>query len=79
MDEAFVEAAFEAACLEELAALKPGNVHVFADGHGMAVADFRAAARASAPQIARRGAKVGARVLAAVEASWAAEIGRAHV
>ena len=72
MDEAFVAAAFEAACVEELAALKPGNVHVFASGHGMEVEDFRASARAAAPHIARRGARVGARVLAAVEASWAA-------
>ena len=72
MDEAAIRAAFEAACLEELEALKPGNVHIYSGGHGMDVEDFRRAARAAAPEIARRGAGVGARVLAAVEASWAA-------
>ena len=72
MDEAVIRAAFEAACFEELEALKPGNVHIFAGGHGMEVEDFRLAARAAAPEIARRGAGAGARVLAAVAASRAA-------
>lgn len=66
-----IEAAFLAACLAELDALKPGNVHRFAAGHGMEVAHFEAAARAAAPQIARAGARVGSRVEAAVAASWA--------
>jgi triphosphoribosyl-dephospho-CoA synthase len=57
------------ACLAELAALKPGNVHVFAGGHGMTVADFEASANASAEPLARAGAPVGERVLAAVEAT----------
>jgi hypothetical protein len=34
--------AFEEACRDELDAPKPGNVHVFADGHRMTVTDFRA-------------------------------------
>ncbi|MFZ0838495.1 MAG: triphosphoribosyl-dephospho-CoA synthase, partial [Xanthobacteraceae bacterium] len=28
-----IAAAFKAACLDELDAPKPGNVHAFADGH----------------------------------------------
>ena len=61
--------AYRAACLAELAALKPGNVHRFADGHGMTVADFAASAEASAPTLAAAGAGVGERVLRSVEAT----------
>ena len=35
-----IAAAFIAACRDELEAPKPGNVHVFADGHRMTAADF---------------------------------------
>jgi triphosphoribosyl-dephospho-CoA synthase len=69
---AAVAAAFLAACDDELAALKPGNVHRYADGHRMTVADFEASAAAAAPAIAAVGARVGARVLAAVDATRAA-------
>lgn len=65
-----VAQAFHAACLAELSALKPGNVHVFAAGHGMETAHFEAAAAAAAPALAAAGT-VGARVRAAVEASLA--------
>ena len=34
LDEAIARV-FTAACLDELAAPKPGNVHAFADGHRM--------------------------------------------
>lgn len=61
--------AFRTACLAELSALKPGNVHVFAAGHGMETAHFEAAAAAAAPALAGAGLSVGARVLAAVAAS----------
>jgi triphosphoribosyl-dephospho-CoA synthase len=64
--------AYVAACLAELDALKPGNVHRHADGHGMTVADFETSARVSAVGVARRGARVGARVLEAVTATRAA-------
>ena len=37
------------ACMAELTALKPGNVHLFADGHGMLVQDFIKSAEVSAP------------------------------
>lgn len=67
-----IAAAFVAACEDELAALKPGNVHRFADGHRMTVADFEASAQAAAPALAVPGTPVGARILAAVEATRAA-------
>ncbi len=43
-----IAAAFTAACLDELAALKPGNVHVFAGGHRMTADDFVLSAHAAA-------------------------------
>lgn len=64
-----IEAAFRAACLAELDALKPGNVHRFSAGHGMEVAHFERAATAAAPFIAAPGARVGVRIEGAVEAS----------
>lgn len=69
---AALEAAFLAACRLELDALKPGNVHRFADGHGMTVDLFEAAAVAAAGPIARPGASPGRRVRDAVAASVAA-------
>jgi triphosphoribosyl-dephospho-CoA synthase len=64
-----VAAAYIEACLAELDAPKPGNVHRFAPGHRMEVADFVRSAEASAAPIASRGARVGTRVRAAVEAT----------
>jgi len=63
--------AFIAACEDELAAPKPGNVHIYAPGHGMEAQDFIASAAAAAPHLAATGASVGERILAAVEATWA--------
>jgi len=62
--------AFVAACEDELAAPKPGNVHIYAPGHGMEAADFVASANAAAPFLAAPGARVGERILGAVEATW---------
>lgn len=67
-----VAEAFRAACRAELQALKPGNVHVHADGHAMTVADFLASAEASAPHIADPHLPVGRRIEAAVAATRAA-------
>jgi triphosphoribosyl-dephospho-CoA synthase len=64
--------AYLAACLAELDALKPGNVHRHAPGHRMTAEDFELSARVSAPEIARAGARVGARILAATTATLAA-------
>jgi triphosphoribosyl-dephospho-CoA synthase len=63
--------AFIAACNDELAAPKPGNVHIFAGGHGMAAQDFIASAEAAAGPLTREGLSVGARILGAVEATFA--------
>jgi triphosphoribosyl-dephospho-CoA synthase len=67
-----IEAAFVAACHAELNALKPGNVHVHSAGHGMDIHHFERAAAAAAPFIADASLTVGARILGAVKASFAA-------
>lgn len=64
--------AFVTSCLAELQALKPGNVHIHAPGHGMEVRHFEDSARAAAPHIAAAGASVGYRILEATRASFAA-------
>jgi triphosphoribosyl-dephospho-CoA synthase len=64
--------AFRWACLTELDAPKPGNVHVFADGHRMTAAEFAASAGAAAPPLSAAGARVGERILGAVEATFKA-------
>lgn len=61
--------AFKAACLAELEALKPGNVHIFADGHGMVVQDFMHSAEAAAEVIALPGLSLGERILRSIEAT----------
>jgi triphosphoribosyl-dephospho-CoA synthase len=60
---------FHNACLAELDALKPGNVHRLSEGHRMTVADFEASAAAAAPLIGRKGLPVGRRIRLAVEAT----------
>src|SRR5262245_56603725 len=72
LSEAQIGELFLAACRAELAALKPGNVHVHAGGHGMQVAQFEKSAEAAAPWVGAHDAKVGTRILRAVEASFAA-------
>jgi triphosphoribosyl-dephospho-CoA synthase len=64
--------AFRSACLAELTALKPGNVHAFADGHRMTTAQFERSAAAAAAPLATPGARVGQRILDAVAATQAA-------
>jgi triphosphoribosyl-dephospho-CoA synthase len=61
-----------AACDDELQALKPGNVHVYADGHRMTVDDFRRSAAAASGPLTVRGARIGARIAGAVAATLAA-------
>lgn len=67
-----VAAAFVWACLAELDAPKPGNVHAFAGGHRMTIEDFIRSANAAAVPLSAAGSRVGARVLGAVEATAAA-------
>ncbi len=66
-----LHALFIAACGAELDALKPGNVHVHAAGHGMEAEQFAASAKAAAPWIANASLQVGERILRAVDASLA--------
>lgn len=61
--------AYKTACMAELQALKPGNVHVFADGHGMTIHDFIKSADVTADIIAQPGLSLGERILYAVEAT----------
>lgn len=72
MTPAAIEAAFREACAVDIRALKPGNVHVFAAGHGMSVDDFERSAEAAAAPLCRAGAPLGARILGAVAATRAA-------
>jgi triphosphoribosyl-dephospho-CoA synthase len=65
---AALERLYVQACLIELRALKPGNVHIYGEAHGMTVDQFEASARASAPPLCARGA-VGRRILAGVAAT----------
>ena len=67
-----IAAAFLAACRDELDAPKPGNVHVFADGHRMTAAEFVRSAEVAAGPLTASGTRVGLRMLRAVEATRAA-------
>ena len=61
--------AFKAACMDELEALKPGNVHIFADGHNMTVQDFMLSAKAASAVIAQPHLSLGQRILHSVQAT----------
>ena len=67
-----IASAFKAACLDELDAPKPGNVHMFADGHRMTASEFLLSATAAAHAVSMPRARVGTRILTAVEATLAA-------
>ncbi|WP_431854772.1 triphosphoribosyl-dephospho-CoA synthase [Azospirillum sp.] len=69
MTPAEVEAALRDACLAELRALKPGNVHVHAPGQEALLRDFALSAEVSAAALCTGPGGVGARVLRAVEAT----------
>jgi len=66
-----IAAAFAAACCEELNAPKPGNVHVFASSR-KGVELFVRSAEAAAGPLTAPGARTGARILGAVQATQAA-------
>ena len=66
---ALVEEAVFTACRLELMALKPGNVHIHAEGHGMSVAQFLDSAAAIAPILATPGRRVGEAIRRAIEAT----------
>lgn len=67
-----IAGAYLAACQTELRALKPGNVHIHAAGHGMTVDQFLASAEVTAPILAQPGLTVGERIHRAVAATQAA-------
>lgn len=67
-----ITAAFRFACETEIAALKPGNVHAYAPGHGMTHTDFLHSAEVAAPALCRAGAGLGERILQAVTETRAA-------
>jgi triphosphoribosyl-dephospho-CoA synthase len=67
-----VIAAYREVCALELEALKPGNVHRHADGHGMTVADFLRSAQVSAGPLTEPGLGLGERIYRAVAATRAA-------
>lgn len=64
-----IETAYKNACLAELQALKPGNVHIFAAGHDMDVVHFIKSAEVSAPAICQPEATVGDRIWQAINAT----------
>jgi triphosphoribosyl-dephospho-CoA synthase len=64
-----LRAAYQAACRMEIEALKPGNVHVFADGHRMSAGQFLESAEISAGPLTDPGLAVGRRILTAVRAT----------
>ena len=69
LSKQIIGALYEDACRMEIEALKPGNVHVFADGHGMTAEQFVLSARASAEAIADSSLPVGRRILGAIRAT----------
>jgi triphosphoribosyl-dephospho-CoA synthase len=62
-------ALYRQACLRELDALKPGNVHRFSDGHGMTLEDFITSANVSAEPLTAPCLGLGERIYRAVEAT----------
>ena len=64
-------ACFLRACELDVAVRKPGNVSRASAGHGMNAEMFIASAQAAAGPLFRPGGRVGARIEAAVDATWA--------
>ncbi len=60
---------FKQACIAELEAIKPGNVHIFSDGHNMTVQQFIQSAEAVAAVIALPHLTLGERILLSVQAT----------
>jgi len=64
-----ISAAYEEACRLEIEAPKPGNVHLFADGHGMTADQFLLSASVSAGPLTDPDLRVGRRILEAIRAT----------
>jgi triphosphoribosyl-dephospho-CoA synthase len=70
--EARAREAYLRACELDVLTPKPGNVSVASQGHGMQASMFLASAQASVGPLFERGARVGSRIEAAMQASLAA-------
>ena len=57
------------ACVRDLTALKPGNVHCYADGHDLTTEHFLASAYASSANIAHPDLGLGERIIQSVRAT----------
>lgn len=66
------EGCFLRACWLDVAVRKPGNVSVFSAGHRMQAQQFVDSAQAAAGPLFERGARVGQRIEAAMDATWRA-------
>ncbi|MBT3058443.1 MAG: triphosphoribosyl-dephospho-CoA synthase [Candidatus Thiodiazotropha sp.] len=64
-----IATAYRQACLCELDALKPGNVHRFSDGHRMTLEDFITSATVTAEPLTLPGLGLGERIYRAVAAT----------
>jgi triphosphoribosyl-dephospho-CoA synthase len=64
-----IAAVYKTACRLEIEALKPGNVHLFADGHRMSADQFLESAEVSAGPLTDTALPVGKRILEAVRAT----------
>lgn len=64
-----IRRAYIDACYQEIEALKPGNVHIFADGHRMNAQQFFDSAQVSSGPVTDPALSVGGRILAAVAAT----------
>ncbi|MCK6426231.1 MAG: triphosphoribosyl-dephospho-CoA synthase [Burkholderiaceae bacterium] len=66
-----IHRAFLRACAWDVAVRKPGNVSRHSPGHGMAAQHFLDSAQAAAGALCAPGRRVGARIEAAMAATWA--------
>ncbi|NOU21471.1 MAG: triphosphoribosyl-dephospho-CoA synthase [Methyloglobulus sp.] len=60
---------YRQACEIELQAFKPGNVSVYAEGHGMSVSDFRISAEVSSQPLCNPSFSLGEKIFYAVKAT----------
>lgn len=60
---------YQQACEMDIQAFKPGNVSVFADGHGMVVEDFRRSFQVSAKPICSSDYSLGEKIYFAIKAT----------
>lgn len=72
LSSATIAACYINACQLEVRTLKPGNVHIFSEGHGMTVAQFDRSAKISAPFVSDDKLPVGTRVRKSVNATFEA-------